>query len=115
MPSDFTIITGNEVRLPQGNDIDIDLFPWGATGIRDTQRPVLFYRVNPPDDRVVTLAIDINGTRVHTASYRTEARTFHEVVQEGLVRPANNRLTLRLLSGPGSPVIVSDVVLLYRE
>jgi hypothetical protein len=86
-----------------------------APGIDDDSRPVLLFRVNP--NGATQLQVIINGEEVGTSfSFHPDgdARSFHEVVAAGLVKPANNTLEARRISESGS-INVADIVLLYQQ
>ena len=96
MPSDYAVVTDGAVTLPADNDdLDVD-FNFDAPGILNLQ-PVLLYRVDPTPN-LLTLKLSINGTKVHTASFNNETRTYHEAVETNVVRSVGNRLTVRLVN-----------------
>jgi hypothetical protein len=113
MPSNFTLISDAGVTLPQqGGDVDFE-FRFDAQGIRADLQPVLLYRVDPTDN-LITLKLEINGTNVHDAQFKNETRSYHEAVGAGVVNPTGNVLRL-VKTGGGGSILVSDIVLMYKE
>src|SRR4051794_13655144 len=115
MPSNFSIIRDDRpVKLPDNGKFDITL-NINAPGIDVTQRSLLIYRVDPPNNQV-TLELEINNKFFRSASFSGEARTFHDVVGSDIVQAPPSLNTLKLtLSGNNASILVSDIVLLYAE
>jgi hypothetical protein len=111
--TDYTVIEDNSVTLPKSNgDIDHDYPKFGAAGLADG-RSILMFRVNP--DNTAELVVSLNGTNVVTQTFDTEPqRSWHEVIDDGVLKDSDNILTITRNSGSGS-LTVSDVVVLYQH
>jgi hypothetical protein len=116
MPCDFRTIRPTPFDLPTAGDIDIDLeFP--APGTNADRRAILMYRAH------VTAGGTFGGTATLTATLNhhlifeqihsgADDRSFHKILDPGIVQPANNKLTLTTKPGGGT-IRLSDLVLVY--
>lgn len=78
-------------------------------------RPTLFFRASPDvSTGSVELELSLNGSVVLTQNFGTDVgRTYHEIVDAGIITAANNVLTATAVSGLGT-IDLSDIVLMYR-
>ncbi|MGH3972513.1 MAG: hypothetical protein ACRDS9_04205 [Pseudonocardiaceae bacterium] len=113
MSSDFTVVQEAAITLPTAAGGTSNLYPaFSADTVTPTERSVLSFLVNPSGTS--TMQIKLNNVIVLNHIFNTEPmRTFHEIVQEGVLNPANNLLEISLTAGTGS-VTVSDVFMTFR-
>ena len=110
--TDYQVILDSSVTLPKSNgDIDEDSkFP--ATGLGNG-RTVLFMQVNPSG--TAELKVTLNGADVQTVTFGTDpTRSWHEIIDEGVLKDSGNVLTLTRNSGSGS-LTVSGVFVPYQH
>ncbi|GAA2629926.1 hypothetical protein [Paractinoplanes durhamensis] len=110
--ADYVVVQDSSETLPKSNgDIDHDFGKFSATGLA-SGRTVLMFRVNPSG--TATLEVTLNGTSLLTQTFDTEPqRSWHEVIDDGILQATNNVLTVTRTAGPGS-ITVSDLVILYQ-
>jgi len=111
--TDYTVIQDTSVTLPKSNgDIDHDYPKFGAAGLAGG-RPILMFRVNPAG--TAELKVTLNNSDVLTQTFDTDPqRSWHEIIDDGVLKESDNVLTITRNDGSGS-LTVSDVVVLYQH
>ena len=111
--TDYTVVQDSSVTLPKSNgDIDHDYPKFGAAGL-GAGRSILMFRVNPAGE--AELKVTLNNAEVLTTTFSTDPqRSWHEVIDDGVLKDSDNVLTITRNDGSGS-LTVSDVVMLYQH
>jgi hypothetical protein len=121
MPCDFRTIRSTPFDLPTDGDIDITLPEFTAPGVNAGRRAILMYRARVTAEGpfggvfsgTATLSANLNHQvifeQIHSGA---DDRSFHKILDSGIVQPANNTLTLTRTSGVGT-IHLSDIVLVY--
>jgi len=111
--TDYTVVQDSSVTLPKSNgDIDHDYPKFGAAGL-GSGRSILLLKVVP--NGTAELKVTLNNADVLTTTFSTDpTRTWHEVIDDGVLKESDNVLTITRNDGDGS-LTVSDVVMMYQH
>lgn len=112
MPSiaDFTVLSDGVVTLPRPGSSDHHI-RFATPAVDTAQRAIVMFRVNPRGD--LTLRFRINNEASEFLFDTDPQRSWHEVINAGVLEPGGNELTISRTSGSGS-ADVSDIVVLYQ-
>jgi hypothetical protein len=114
----YAPIADGETVLQLGGDID-KTWNFDAPGVAADQQSVLVFVTNPDPsgkDSDVIVAMSINGTDVLDLTFTsTEGRAWQEIVQGGLLKEKDNKLTAKLADSDNSGEIsLKDLVIHYK-
>jgi len=111
--TDYTVVQDSSVKLPKSNgDIDHDYPKFGAAGLA-SGRSILLFKVNP--EGTSELKVTLNNADVLTTTFGTDpTRTWHEIVDDGVLKESDNVLTITRNDGDGT-LEISDVLVMYQH
>lgn len=111
--TDYQVVQDGSVTLPKSNgDIDHDYPKFGAAGL-GSGRTILQFKVDPSGTS--ELKVTLNNADVLTTTFSTDpTRTWHEIIDDGVLKETDNVLTITRNDGDGT-LTVSDVFLMYQH
>jgi hypothetical protein len=116
--SSYAAISDGEIDLEFGADVD-HTFSFDAPGVAADLQSVLSFVTNPTLDgknNDVNVQLSLNGTDVLDLQFTSDpARAWQEIVQGGLLKEKDNKLTAKLTdSDKAGAISLKDIVLYYK-